>query len=126
MIVCPWNELSRYTSVIQLPAPGLVELVEQGRAETPEAEKVLEDLLSHYAGTLNALVLGCTHYPFAAATIEKLLGESTRLYDGGIGTALHTRRRLAEQDLLRQGEGQVIIENSRSGMEELCRRLLEQ
>ena len=112
--------------VIKLPAPGLVELIEQGRADAPEAERLLQEILSPYAGKLDALVLGCTHYPFAAATIGKLLGENTRLYDGGIGTALHTRRRLAEKDLLQDGEGQVVIENSRPGMETLCCRLLEQ
>ena len=119
--------LSQYESqctVVKLPAAGLVELVENGHADSPETEALLAPLLRPWEGKLDALVLGCTHYPFAAATITKLLGANTRLYDGGIGTAQHTRRRLAAAGLLRDGVGEVIIENSLPGMEPLCRRLL--
>ncbi len=93
-------------------APGLVELVESGKANSPESEDLLRPLLTPYIGKLDALVLGCTHYPFAAPTIAKILGSGTRLYDGGEGTARETKRRLAEADLLHSGKGKVIIENS--------------
>ena len=54
-----------------------------------------------------------------------ILGENTRLYDGGIGTAQHTCRRLEAAGLLRDGEGEVIIEESDPEKEALCRALLE-
>ena len=98
--------------VVKLPAPGLVELIEGGKADTPEAEALLRPLLAPWAGKLDALVLGCTHYPFAAQTITRILGERTLLLDGGEGTARETRRRLAEAGLLRTGAGEIIIENS--------------
>ena len=63
-------------------------------------------------GKLDAVVLGCTHYPFAAAAISRILGEQTAVLDGGEGTARETRRRLAEKGLLRSGEGSVQMENS--------------
>lgn len=123
--------LAKYESdctVVKLPAPGLVELVEQGKADSPEAEALLRPLLEPWRGKLDGLVLGCTHYPFVQPVIEKLL-PGTELFDGGGGTARHTRRRLAEAGLLREGGcGQVIFENSCGSREmlELCKTLLEE
>ena len=111
--------------VIQLPAVGLVELVEAGQACSRETQELLRPLLNPWAGKLDALVLGCTHYPFAAPTIEKLL-PGTRLFDGGIGTARHTRHLLQQANLLRQGVGEVEIETSNPETAALCRRLLEE
>ncbi len=111
--------------VVKIPAPGLVELVEAGKGESEEAEALLHDLLDDYAGKLDVLVLGCTHYPFAAGTISKVLGEKTVLLDGGEGTARETQRRLALNALLAQeGEGSLTIRSSLD--DEALRRLAEQ
>lgn len=123
--------LHRFTdacTVHKIPAPGLVELVEQGMAVSEESEALLRPLLSPYRDRLAAVVLGCTHYPFAAPVIGKLLGKHTALLDGGPGTARQTRRRLEAEGLLWDGPGELLIENS-SGSQEmaaLCRRLLEE
>jgi glutamate racemase len=98
--------------VVPLPAPGLVELIEQGKAEGEEARKLLEELLSPWKGKLDALVLGCTHYPFAIRTIWSVIGKNVELFDGGYGTARETKRRLEAAGLLRSGEGRVVMENS--------------
>ena len=111
-------------AVIKLPAVGLVELVESGKAGSAETENLLAPLLKPWAGKLDALVLGCTHYPFAAATIENLL-PGTALFDGGTGTARHTRHLLEQAHLLHRGEGEIIIETSNPATAVLCRRLLE-
>ena len=78
--------LQRYgqsSRVYRLPAPGLVELVESGRADSPEMDALMDNLLGPYRGQLDAVVLGCTHYPFAAGAISRVLGEKTLLLDGG-------------------------------------------
>jgi len=113
-------------TIHKIPAPGLVELVEAGKTEGPEMDAFLRELLAPYVGRLNALVLGCTHYPFAARAISRILGESTVLLDGGEGTARETRRRLALAGLLRQGEGSLDILSSKSDgkMIELAKKLL--
>jgi glutamate racemase len=112
-----------------IPAPGLVELVEQGLGNTAQAEALLRPILEPYRDKLDALVLGCTHYPFAEAAITRILGERTLLLDGGEGTARQTRRRLAEAGLLYEGEepGTVRIEHSGSAekFETLVRTLME-
>lgn len=99
-------------TVAKIPAPGLVQLIEAGKADSPETEALLHSILDPYVGKLDALVLGCTHYPFAAQAISRVLGENVKLLDGGDGTARETRRRLKEADLLEEGTGSVTICNS--------------
>lgn len=106
------ERFSRQCQVFPIPAPGLVELVEAGHGNGPEAQELLSPLLSPYRGKLDALVLGCTHYPFAAGAISHILGPDTALLDGGQGTARETRRRLEQAGLLWDGPGEVVMENS--------------
>jgi len=98
-------------SIYKIPAPGLVELIEAGKADSTETEALLRELFAPLP-KLDALVLGCTHYPFASNAISRVLGEDTALLDGGEGTARETRRRLENAGLLREGQGEIIIENS--------------
>ncbi len=116
-------------TISRIPAPGLVELVEQGLGDSPQAEMLLRRILEPHRGKLDALVLGCTHYPFAEAVITRILGEGTLLLDGGEGTARQTRRRLAEAGLLcdSQQAGAVRMEHSGQGsaFEALARKLME-
>ena len=111
-------------TVERIPAPGLVELVEQGKAESEEAEILLRQILTPYLGQLDALVLGCTHYPFVKDTVQKILGDSVQVLDGGAGTARQTRRLLEERGWLRKGEGSLKMENS-SCKAELLKRGME-
>ena len=104
--------------VERIPAPGLVELVEQGKAESEETQVLLERILAPYLGQLDAIVLGCTHYPFVRDTVQKILGENVKVLDGGEGTARQTKRLLEERGWLREGPGTLKMENS-SGRQEL-------
>ena len=114
--------------VSKIPAPGLVELIEQGRGNSAEAEILLRSLLKDYIGNIDALVLGCTHYPFAAEAISRVLGEQVALLDGGGSTASETKRRLALAGLLNDGCGEIVIENSSADPKiiELAYRLLNE
>lgn len=114
--------------IYKIPAPGLVELVERGQADSPEAESLLRELFAPYQGKLDEVVLGCTHYPFAAKAISRVLGSGVALLDGGDGTARETRRRLAEAGLLENGTGEVILTNSLpdESILELSRKLLDE
>lgn len=96
-----------HSDVVSIPVTGLVELVEEGKGNDDEAETLLSRLLTPYAGKLDALVLGCTHYPFAAHAIGRLL-PGTTLLDGGEGTAKETLRRLKLANLLKtEGIGEM-------------------
>jgi len=114
--------------VVKFPAPGLMELVEQGKGNSREAEDLLCRIFGPWIGKLDALVLGCTHYPFASAAIRRVLGDGVILFDGGEGTARETKRRLAQKGLLREGtDGEVVWQNSLHDPEffTLSRKLLE-
>ena len=110
-------------TVAKIPAPGLVELIEAGKADSAEAELLLRQILTPYIGKLDALVLGCTHYPFATKGICRVLGDRVALLDGGEGTARQTRRLLQAADLLNQGEGRLQL--TASGDEDCFRQLAE-
>lgn len=99
-------------TVERIPAPGLVELVEQGKAESEETEALLRQILAPYLGQLDAIVLGCTHYPFVKDTVQKVLGQQVKVLDGGAGTARQTKRLLEERGWLRTGKGSLKMENS--------------
>lgn len=113
--------------IVRLPAPGLVELVEAGKANSVETVELLTQLLGPWLGKLDAMVLGCTHYPFAIQALRKVIGEDIPIYDGSEGTARETRRRLEAAGLLREGTGEILFENSANDprLIALGRQLLE-
>lgn len=101
--------------VIPFACPGLVEFVERGEIEGDDLHRFLCELLSPLKEEkLDAVVLGCTHYPFVKAEISAILGESVQIFDGSLGTALNTRRRLEENGLINPSlvKGSVIFIDS--------------
>ncbi len=108
------HQLERFPDacVSRIPAPGLVEQIEAGLGESPETKALLRKLLAPYVGKLDALVLGCTHYPFVKTAIGEILGPKTALLDGSEGTARQTRRCLEAAGLLHDGPGSLTITNS--------------
>ena len=113
-------------SIQKIPAPGLVELIEQGKAEDAETVALLRQLLAPYVDALDALVLGCTHYPFAAKAITEVLGQEVALLDGGDGTARETKRRLQEAALLNEDGGHLdwLIHGDEAAFVSLAQTLL--
>lgn len=95
--------------VQKIPAPGLVERIEAGSGDSDETKRFLRELLAPYIGKLDALVLGCTHYPFVKHNIQAILGKNTEVVHGGEGTARETMRRLSQAGLLRSGKGDTLI-----------------
>ncbi len=113
-------------TITKIPAPGLVPLIEAGKVDCPETDKLLRQLLGPHIGKLDALVLGCTHYPFVSNAISRILGPDVALLEGGGGTARETRRRLAEKGLLSHGPGSVTYRSSGDSeqLEKMAKRYL--
>ena len=87
--------------LITLPCPGLVELIEAGEPNSAQVRAFLARLLGEQLrDPPDAVVLGCTHYPFVLPTLKELFPEKTLFFDGAEGTARQLRRRLQEEDLL--------------------------
>lgn len=126
--------IARYADlgeIIPLPCPGLMNFVERGDLDGEDLIKYLNELLFEYQkNPVNAVALGCTHYPFVRNAIAKVLGETVKIFDGGEGTAREMKRRLMEAGLLTTQEtpGTIIFDNSLEGSEReekiaLCEKL---
>lgn len=105
----------RQAQIVPLPCPGLMEYVERDHLEGEDLQKYLTELFwSVDHEPMDAIVLGCTHYPFARTAIEQVVGRQVKIYDGGLGTAREMKRRLQEAGLLigNRENGRVIFENS--------------
>lgn len=123
--------------VITLPCHGLVELIERGVTGGEALRELLRRLFAPLAGEeVDAVVLGCTHYPLVHAAIAQAARETLRgalmFFDGGAGTARQTRRQLAAAGLCRPAgfsdePGRVIWRNSSSDprLPALCQTLLD-
>ena len=96
---------------IPLPCPGLMELVE--READDEARRYLLDLFAPYdLHTVDAVVLGCTHYVFLRPILREILPPTVSVLDGNEGTARQLRRVLAQRELLSEHGGSVRLETS--------------
>ena len=114
--------------IIPLPCPGLMELIEAGHISDEKAEQYLKEcFLKTGVSSFDAIVLGCTHYPFVKDIIARLHPEA-KIYDGGEGTARQLKRLLEQDNLLTESNlpGTVIFENTLGSGEinNLAQRLL--
>ncbi len=86
--------------VLAQACPGLVEQVEACKLNHPETEKLLkkyiEPLLKQGA---DALILGCTHYPFLLPAIRKITGIEIKILETGKPVAEQLKRILIKNDL---------------------------
>ena len=82
--------------------PGFVEFVERGLTTGDEVTVLAERLLAPVkAAGVDALLLGCTHYPFLARVIGDVMGPGVTLVSSADETAFAARRLLDELGLLR-------------------------
>lgn len=100
--------LERYQNgaeVFSQPCPGLVELVESGRYDSPEALELLNKYLYPLLSMgVDTIVLGCTHYPFLKESVRALAGPMIAVIDTGEAVARQVCRVLAGHGLESPGE----------------------
>lgn len=111
---------------IPLPAPELVKFIESGDLDSKEEIAYLEEILTPYAGNkVDAVVLGCTHFPFARRQIQRILGDEVLVFEGGKGAARHCKRLLENIDLLADEtqDGRITFMNSDEGKIDLCKKM---
>lgn len=76
------TECARYAQLHLVVGEGLVEIVESGRADSEEAERILRKLLTPLlTQDIDRLVLGCTHYPLLRPALERILPSSVQILD---------------------------------------------
>jgi len=80
--------------------PGFVEFVERGETDSDQVHVLAERLLAPIkAAGVDALLLGCTHYPYLARTITDVIGRDVVLVSSADETAFDVRARLLGSDL---------------------------
>jgi glutamate racemase len=96
--------VSRYAGdadVVTQPCPGLVEAIEandlNSAATLSLLQRYLQPLLARGA---DAIVLGCTHYPFLREQIAAIVGPHVAVIETGAAVAREVKRRLEQLDLL--------------------------
>lgn len=103
-------------TLVSASCPGFVEFVERGRTTGDEVTVLAERLLAPVkTAGVDALLLGCTHYPFLARVISEVMGESVTLVSSADETAFALRDRLERMSLLRpaaSGNGRHIFLSS--------------
>lgn len=96
------QRFSDQAQIQSLPCPGLADLIEQGAANLPAIRQRLGELLQPLKqDEFDAVVLGCTHYPFVAQQIMEELHYDAPIYTGFEGLARNLQDHLRKQNLLR-------------------------
>lgn len=95
------GSLCAQAQVFSQACPLFVPLVEEGWAEddvtTAIVRRYLAPLLAHQ---VDALILGCTHYPLLVASIREVVGTRVTCVDTGAAAAQSLRQLLATHNLL--------------------------
>jgi glutamate racemase len=88
--------IQRYAAdknVYAIGCPKLVSYIEKGITKGPLIQKALKDAFRKvFLSNIDAVALGCTHYPFIKEEIAAVLGPSVRLLDSGGAVARQTIR----------------------------------
>ena len=93
----------REVTLTSAACPGFVEFVERGQTSGDEVTVLAERLLAPVmAADVDALLLGCTHYPFLGRVIGDVVGAHVTLVSSADETAFSAARLLGELGLLRR------------------------
>lgn len=86
-------------SIEQVPCPLFTVLAEEGLLDDQVTKLIAKKYLSGMrAHALDALILGCTHYPLLRGVIQRAVSRRTKLVDPAYETVAHVLRHLSEID----------------------------
>ena len=94
--------LSPCAQVEGVPTPLLVSMAEEGWADM----SIVEQILAHYIpqslrdSKVDAVILGCTHFPFFERSFECFFGKHVRIIGSALPTAVALKERLFELNRL--------------------------
>jgi glutamate racemase len=92
--------------VTQQACPPFADLVERGRVDGPEVENIAREYLAPVkAAGVDALIMGCTHYPLLAPVLARVMGPDVALISSADETAREVREILGRRGHLRPTDG---------------------
>ena len=86
-----FKNLKSDCSILEIPCPLFVPLIEEGWSNTPIAREIAKTYLKPFQGIeMDVLILGCTHYPIMTETIKNTVKNNVKLICSGktVGTQL--------------------------------------
>lgn len=87
--------------IVEQEGKGLVPLIEQGKIDSQETRKLLQDFLKPMLEEgIDYLVLGCTHYPYLIPVLREILPKHVKIIDSGEAVARQTKAILEKSDRL--------------------------
>lgn len=91
-------EKYQHTKIIEQVGHGLVQLIEDGKINSPEIKQLLHSYLDPMIeANIDYLVLGCSHYPYLIPQIKEILPEHIHIIDSGEAVARQTLNVLKEK-----------------------------
>jgi glutamate racemase len=109
---------------------GLAAAIERGELDAPELLALIETHCRPLRdASVDTVVLGCTHYPFVQAAIQRALGSQVQIVDTAVAVARHAATLLAESAIAHRpsdGESDMLLETTgdASRFERFARRCL--
>src|SRR6185312_4931533 len=99
------DQFASGVTVVNRGTNKIVPLVEKGEIDGATIEKVLRQvLLPFQESRVDTLALGCTHFPFLAKQMKKILGPDVTLLDSGEAIARQVERVLEHNQALGKRE----------------------
>jgi glutamate racemase len=102
--------LQKSVSIYEQACPGLVEQIEKGQMESDETKDLLEKWLAPMReNNVDTIVLGCTHYPLVAQSIENIMKYKVSLIHTGEAISKHLLTLGAQKGHLNEGDLELHI-----------------
>jgi len=93
-------QLSPKIEIIQRACPLFVPLIEENWINQPTTIEIAEIYLKIFEKKqLDALILGCTHYPIMESLIQQIIGDSVKLISSGPPIASHINKFLTKNKI---------------------------
>lgn len=104
---------------------GLVELVESGKVNGKEVDRLLRKyIMPMLENNVDQIVLGCTHYPFLRKAVEKIVNGRAAVLDTAPAIARRTYDILREHDLLNRADADPVYKFFVNGKKDCMQKLL--
>ena len=98
------HQMAPDITVIEKACPLFVPLVEEGFKEHVVTQEIIEYYLESMRNTdIDAMILGCTHYPLIRSKIRAYMGDRIQIVNPAYETAMDLKRLLEEQDMANDG-----------------------
>ena len=94
------RDTKAHVALTSAACPGFVEFVERDQTTGDEVTVLAERLLAPVRDAgVDALLLGCTHYPYLSRVISEVMGPNVVLVSSGDETAFAVREALTESGM---------------------------